>query len=291
VGIGGRRGNAVVRAAAFAYEGRGDDGDLHGMSETGCERGGTDGIVTAAVVIIGNEILSGRTQDENLAFLARGLNGVGVRLREARVIPDDAAIIAATVNAVRARFDYVFTTGGIGPTHDDITAEAIAGAFGVPLVVHPEARRLLETHYRPGDLNEARLRMARVPEGAALLLNPISRAPGFRIGNVFVLPGVPSIMQAIFDELKHRLKGGARVLSRNLSCHLGEGTIAADLALLQARYPDVEIGSYPYFRRGDFGVTLVLRSTDRARLDEATEALAALLRALGGEPEEGLRED
>jgi molybdenum cofactor synthesis domain-containing protein len=291
VGIGERRGNAVVHAAAFAYEGRDDDGNLHGMSETGCEHSGTGGIVTAAIVIIGNEILSGRTQDENLAFLARGLNGVGIRLREARVIPDDAAIIAATVNAMRARFDYVFTTGGIGPTHDDITAEAIAGAFGVPLVVHPEARRLLETHYRPGDLNEARLRMARVPEGAALLLNPISRAPGFRIGNVFVLPGVPSIMQAIFDELKHRLEGGARVLSRNLSCHLGEGTIAADLTLLQARYPDVEIGSYPYFRRGDFGVTLVLRSTDRARLDEATEALAALIRALGGEPKEGLRED
>jgi molybdenum cofactor synthesis domain-containing protein len=261
------------------------------MSETGCERGGTDDMVTACVVIIGNEILSGRTQDENLAFLARGLNTVGVRLREARVIPDDAAVIAATVNAVRAQFDYVFTTGGIGPTHDDITAEAIAGAFGVPLVVHPEARRLLETHYRPGDLNEARLRMARVPEGAMLLLNPISRAPGFRIGNVFVLPGVPSIMQAIFDELKHRLKGGARVLSRSLSCRLGEGTIAADLTLLQGRYPDVEIGSYPYFRRGDFGVTLVLRGTDRARLDAATEELAALIRALGDEPQEGLRED
>ncbi|HJU15258.1 MAG TPA: molybdopterin-binding protein [Stellaceae bacterium] len=256
------------------------------MSETGSGRA----VVTACVVIIGNEILSGRTQDENLGFLARGLNAVGVRLREARVIPDDAATIVATVNAARAAFDYVFTTGGIGPTHDDITAEAIAEAFGVPLVIHPEARRLLETHYRPGDLNEARLRMARVPEGASLLPNPISRAPGFRIGNVFVLPGVPSIMQAIFAELQHRLKGGAPLLARSLSCHLGEGTLAADLALLQERYPDVEIGSYPYFRRGDFGVTLVLRGTERTRLEQATAELAELIRALGGEPQEGLRE-
>jgi molybdenum cofactor synthesis domain-containing protein len=263
------------------------------MSETGCERGGTAerDIVTACVVIIGNEILSGRTQDENLAFLARGLNSVGVRLREARVIPDETAVIIATVNEVRGQFDYVFTTGGIGPTHDDITAQSIADAFGVPLVIHPEARRLLETHYRPGDLNEARLRMARVPEGAVLLPNPISRAPGFRIGNVFVLPGVPSIMQAIFAELKSNLKGGARVLSRSLSCQLGEGTLAAELALLQERYADVEIGSYPYFRRGDFGVTLVLRGTDRARLDMAARDVAALIRALGGEPKEGLRED
>jgi molybdenum cofactor synthesis domain-containing protein len=260
------------------------------MSAGGCEGGGRN-IVTACVVVIGNEILSGRTQDDNLAFLARGLNSVGVRLREARVIPDDAAVIAATVNEMRGKFDYVFTTGGIGPTHDDITAEAIAAAFGVPLVIDPEARRLLETHYRPGDLNAARLRMARVPQGASLLLNPISRAPGFRVGNVFVLPGVPSIMQAIFDELKHRLTGGARMLSRSLSCHLGEGALAADLTLLQARYSDVEIGSYPYFRRGDFGVTLVLRGTDRARLEQATAEAAALIRALGEEPKEGLRED
>ena len=264
------------------------------MHETISERGEAAPareIVTACVVVIGNEILSGRTQDENLAFLARGLNAVGVRLREARVIPDEAATIAATINEVRAAFDYVFTTGGIGPTHDDITAQSIADAFGVPLVIHPEARRLLETHYRPGEINEARLRMARVPEGAVLLPNPISRAPGFRIGNVFVLPGVPSIMQAIFDELKHNLRGGARVLGRSLSCHLGEGTIAADLAALQARFADVEIGSYPYFRRGDFGVTLVLRGTERARLEQATAELAALIRALGGEPQEGLRED
>ena len=247
-------------------------------------------IVTACVLIIGNEILSGRTQDENLGFLARGLNEAGIRLREARVIPDIAEVIIATVNDVRRRFDYVFTTGGIGPTHDDITAQCIADAFGVPLIVDADARRLLETHYPPGQLNAARLRMAMVPEGAVLLPNPISRAPGFQLGNVFVLPGVPSIMQGIFEQLKYRLAGGDKVLSRSISCRLGEGTLAKDLAALQDRWPDVEIGSYPYFRRGDFGVTLVLRSTDRDRLLAATEELRSLVRQLGGEPQDGLGE-
>lgn len=247
-------------------------------------------IVTACVLIIGNEILSGRTQDENLAFLARGLNEAGIRVREARVIPDVPEVIVSTVNDVRRRFDHVFTTGGIGPTHDDITAQCMADAFGVPLILHPDAKRLLETHYPAGHLNEARLRMAMVPQGAALLPNPISRAPGFQIGNVFVLPGVPSIMQGIFAQLKHRLVGGEKVLSRSVSCHLGEGVLAGDLSALQDRYPDVEIGSYPYFRRGDFGVTLVLRGTDRARLGAATEELKALIQTLGGDPQEGLGE-
>jgi len=247
-------------------------------------------IVTACVLIIGNEILSGRTQDANLTFLAKGLNEVGIRLREARVIPDDADVIVSTINEVRRAFDYVFTTGGIGPTHDDITAQCAADAFGVALIVHPEARRLLETHYPPGQLNEARLRMAMVPEGAVLLPNPISRAPGFQIGNVFVLPGVPSIMQGIFEQLKYRLVGGEKLLSRSISCHLAEGTLAQDLAFLQQRYFDIEIGSYPYFRRGDFGVTLVLRGSDRERLAAATGELNMLIRTLGGEPQEGLSE-
>ena len=255
------------------------------------EAGPAPATVSACVVIIGNEILSGRTQDANLAFLAHGLNEVGVRLREARVIPDDADIIIATVNEARRRFDYVFTTGGIGPTHDDITAPSIAQAFGVPLIVHPEARRILESHYPPGGLNEARLRMAQVPEGAALLPNPISRAPGFRIENVYVLPGVPQIMQAIFNELKHRLRGGAKLFSRNVSCTLGEGTIAKDLGALQERYSDLEIGSYPYFRRSDFGVTLVVRGTDRERIAAAIAELMALIRRLGGDPQEGLAEE
>src|SRR5260370_15403862 len=211
-------------------------------------------IVTPCVLIIGNEILSGRTQDANLAFLARGLNEVGIRLREARVIADDAKAIVATVNEVRRSYDYVFTTGGIGPTHDDITSACIAEAFGVPLILHPEGRRILESHYPPGAVNEARLRMAQVPEGASLLLNPISRAPGFRIGNVFVLPGVPQIMQAIFNELQHRLRGGAKLFSRNVSCALSEGAIAKDLGALQERYGDLEIGSGPDFPCPAFAV-------------------------------------
>src|SRR5205085_8867268 len=247
--------------------------------------------VTACVLIIGNEILSGRTQDANLAFLAKGLNEAGIRLREARVVPDDADIIVSTVNEVRRSFDYVFTTGGIGPTHDDITSASIAEAFAVPLIVHPEAKRLLEGHYPPGGLNEARLRMAQVPDGAVLLPNPISRAPGFRIDNVFVLPGVPQIMQALFSELRHRLKGGAKLFSRNVSCALAEGTIAKDLGALQERYGDLEIGSYPYFRRSDFGVTLVVRGIDRGRIGSAIEELKDMIRALGGNPQEGVGED
>jgi molybdenum cofactor synthesis domain-containing protein len=247
-------------------------------------------IVSACVLIIGNEILSGRTQDANLTFLAKGLNEVGIRLREARVIPDDADVIVSTVNEARRAFDYVFTTGGIGPTHDDITAQCVADAFGVALIVHPEAKRLLETHYPPGQLNEARLRMAMVPDGSVLLPNPISRAPGFQIGNVFVLPGVPSIMQGIFEQLRYRLVGGEKLLSRSVSCHLAEGNLAQDLAVLQQRYPEIEIGSYPYFRRGDFGVTLVLRGTEPERLTAATEELKLLIRRLGGEPQEGLSE-
>jgi molybdenum cofactor synthesis domain-containing protein len=262
------------------------------MDEAGTSEhdGVSDKIVTACVLIIGNEILSGRTPDENLAFLAKGLNDVGVRLREARVIPDVAETIVSTVNEARRKYDYVFTTGGIGPTHDDITSPCVADAFGVPLVIHPEARRLLESHYPPGALNEARLRMAQVPEGATLLPNPISRAPGFQMGNVFVLPGVPQIMRAIFGELQHRLKGGAKVLSRSVSCALGEGNLAKPLAELQARYATLDIGSYPYFRRSDFGTTLVLRGIDRDLLAEATEAIKAMIRELGGEPTEGMSE-
>ncbi len=258
----------------------------NGMTQKNPERG----IVTACVLIIGNEILSGRTQDENLAFLARGLNEVGIQVREARVIPDRPEVIVAAVNEARRAFDYVFTTGGIGPTHDDITAQCIADAFALPLIVDPDARRLLESHYPAGHLNEARLRMAMVPEGATLLPNPISQAPGFQIGNVFVLPGVPSIMQGIFAQLTHRLMGGDKILSRSVSCRLGEGVLAKGLGELQARWPDLEIGSYPYFRRGDFGVTLVLRGADRERLAAGAAEVIGLIRALGGDPQEGLSE-
>ncbi len=245
-------------------------------------------IVTAGAVIIGNEILSGRTQDGNLAYLARRLNALGVRLVEARVVADDDAAIAEAVNALRARCDYVFTTGGIGPTHDDITARAIAKAFGVPCRRNPEAVAILERFYADSEhpLNEARLSMADMPEGAELVDNPVSGAPGFRMENVFVFAGVPRIMQAMFEGVKHRLVGGAPVRSRSVAVDLPEGTIAETLARVEAEHPGVEIGSYPYYRSRGFGVKLVLRSVEEDRLATATEALIEALRALGGKPVE-----
>jgi molybdenum cofactor synthesis domain-containing protein len=247
---------------------------------------GSEKTYRACLLIIGNEILSGRTQDANLTYLATKLNEAGIRLKEARVIPDEPEVIVATVNEVRPRFDYVFTTGGIGPTHDDITSECVARAFGVKLILHPDAKRLLETHYKPGQLNEARLRMAHVPEGATLIENPVSRAPGFRIGNVFVLAGVPEVMRAMLDGVVPHLAGGAPVRSRTISCHLAEGVLAAGLGAVQQRYPDLDIGSYPSFRRTGYGVSLVLRGTDDGRLAAAAEEVRALIRELGGDPQE-----
>jgi molybdenum cofactor synthesis domain-containing protein len=243
-------------------------------------------IVTACVLIIGNEILSGRTQDVNLNYIAKGLAQVGVILREARVIPDIAETIVATVNEVRAKFDYVFTTGGIGPTHDDITSECVARAFGVKWTIHPEAHRLFLQHYKPGELNEARLRMAHTPEGATLIPNPVSRAPGFRMGNVFVMAGIPSVMQAMFDNVKGGLDGGPPVLSRTVSCALAEGVVAKGLGEIQARYADLDLGSYPFLRRGEYGVSLVVRGRDPARLDAAKAEIADLVKSLGGAPVE-----
>lgn len=244
--------------------------------------------VTACLLVIGNEILSGRTKDANLPWLAEQLNAIGVRLMEARVIPDVEDVIVRTVNDVRARFDYVLTTGGIGPTHDDITAECIAKAFGVRLLQHPEAVAILKSHYKnPADLNAMRLRMANVPEGGTLIDNPISRAPGFQIGNVFVMAGVPKIMQAMFGGIKHRLQGGAPVLSRTVRVELPEGQMAEGLAALQARFADLEIGSYPSFRMGAKPSTaIVLRGTKADRLAAATAELKTLMRSLGGVPEE-----
>jgi molybdenum cofactor synthesis domain-containing protein len=243
--------------------------------------------VTACFIVIGNEILSGRTQDRNLAHLAGFLNDAGVRLREARVIPDVPEVIIAAVNECRAAYDYVFTSGGIGPTHDDITAECIARAFGVELPVDPRARAILEAHYPPGELNEARLRMARVPVGGELIENPVSKAPGFHIGNVFVLAGVPAIFQAMLESLRHRITGGAPVLSRTIGCPLPEGTMAGPLGELQARYPGIDIGSYPFYRTSRFGVSVVLRSTDAAQLEAAAGDLKRIIHDLGAEPWEG----
>jgi molybdenum cofactor synthesis domain-containing protein len=240
--------------------------------------------VTAAVLIIGNEILSGRTQDVNLAYLAQGLNASGIRVTEARVVADIEDAIIGAVNACRERYDLVFTTGGIGPTHDDITSLSIARAFGVPLRRDPDAVRILETRYAAGELNEARIKMADIPQGGELLENPVSGAPGFRLGNVYVLPGVPSIMRAMFECLRPRLRGGRPVLSRTISAFTTEGCIASSLAKVQETHDRAEIGSYPFIRSGRFGVSLVVRAPDPAVLEAAASAVDSMLRDQGVEP-------
>ncbi len=239
--------------------------------------------VTAALVIIGNEILSGRTQDANLAFLATELNEAGIQMREVRVVPDAEADIVEAVNALRAKHDHVFTTGGIGPTHDDITSASVAKAFDLPYGRHPEAERRLLAYYPPDKVNPARMKMAETPEGAVLIDNPVSVAPGFTIGNVHVLPGVPSILQAMFAGLKPRLQGGATVRSRTLTVVCPEGEIAKALGEIQARHPTVEIGSYPFMRQGSFGTSLVLRSVDQDAIEAAADAILAEIRERGVE--------
>jgi len=247
---------------------------------------------TACVVIIGNEVLSGRTQDANLKYLATRLGQLGIPLREARVIPDEREAIIATINEVRFKFDYVFTTGGIGPTHDDITSECVAAAFGVPWEPHPEAWRRLEAHYArqvpPGEFNAARQRMATMPRGAKLIDNIISVAPGFVIGNVYVLAGVPRIMQAMFEAVAPTLKGGPPIVSATVHAHgLMEGRIAEGLADIQKRYPEVEIGSYPYYRQSGGGVAVVAKGTDADAVHRAARDVLIFLRACGAHPVEG----
>jgi molybdenum cofactor synthesis domain-containing protein len=239
--------------------------------------------VTAALIIIGNEVLSGRTHDKNLPYIAEKLNGVGVRLTEARVIPDIPDIIIRTVRELSASFTYVFTTGGIGPTHDDITADCVAEAMGVAIDIDPEALRRLEIHYENSglEINEARLRMARIPSGATLIDNPISAAPGFRIGNVHVMAGVPKIMQAMLDGILPTLKGGRPMISITLRCSLPEGRIAEGLGALANAYPDVDFGSYPAWTKTAFQVSLVVRGEDPDRVEQAAQAVEGLIRDLG----------
>lgn len=243
---------------------------------------------TAALLIIGNEILSGRTKDANLPYIAGRLNDLGIRLSEVRVVPDLEAEIVDALNALRQRYSYVFTTGGIGPTHDDITADSVARAFGLPVIENPVARRRLEERYADTgiELNEARLRMARTPEGARLIENPVSAAPGFQVENVFVMAGVPNIMQAMFESLQERLVGGDPLLSRTIACQLPEGQLAEGLGNIQSRHPGVDIGSYPSYSSAGFGVAVVLRHTDQGKLDAAADEVLELIRALGGEPDE-----
>jgi len=242
----------------------------------------------ACLLVIGNEVLSGRTQDLNIKFIATGLGEIGIPLREVRVIPDVRDTIVTTVNECRARFDHVFTTGGIGPTHDDITSECVAAAFGVPWERHPEAWARMERHYEPGQFNAARRRMATMPRGATLIDNAVSIAPGFTIGNVHVMAGVPRIMQAMFTALAPTLHGGTPVQSRAVhAAGLLEGSIAEGLGAIQDRYPALDLGSYPYYRLNGNGVALVAKGTDTAALDACIAEVTALIEAQGKTPVPG----
>lgn len=245
--------------------------------------------ITAAVLIIGNEILSGRTHDINLKFLGLELNKLGIQVREARVVPDIEEEIIDAVNQCRAKYNYVFTTGGIGPTHDDITADCIAKAFDQKLIHHPVAEKLLRERIAAmgNEVTEARLRMARTPEHAELLINEVSGAPGFKVDNVFVMAGIPRVMQAMFGAAVPFLERGVTLLSRTIGSFVAEGTIATALSLLQDDYPDIDIGSYPFYFDGKPGSNLVLRGPDQARIDEAGGRLHDLIIDLGGEPVEG----
>lgn len=244
---------------------------------------------TAALLVIGDEILSGRTQDKNVAQVALWLNEQGIRLAEVRVVPDDIERIGEALNALRTRHDYLFTTGGIGPTHDDITVDAVAAAFGVEVVLDPRARKILEDYYRdrPQGLTEARLRMARVPEGAELLENPSSGAPGIRMENVYILAGVPSIAASMLDALTGKLEGGRPVVSVTVGARVAESDVADLLRETEAAHPGVAIGSYPFFKGGGYGANFVIRS-ENGELARATgEELSRRLRSAGYEPVDG----
>ena len=240
---------------------------------------------TAAMLVIGDEILSGRTQDANSNYVARQLTAIGIDLKEVRVVGDVEEEIVAALNALRSRYDFIFTSGGIGPTHDDITADAVAKAFGVGIDYHPEAYALLEARYAPGEFNQARKRMARVPDGGTLIKNSASVAPGFQIENVFVMAGVPMVMRAMMEEVLPRLPRGAPVLSVTISTALAEGTIAQGLADIQKAYPQTAIGSYPWYRDGKFGAQLVVRSRDQAAVEAAARDIEAMAIRLGATPE------
>ena len=244
---------------------------------------------TAALVVIGDEILSGRTEDRNISQVALWLNEQGIRLAEVRVVPDEIKSIADAVNALRLAHDYLFTTGGIGPTHDDITVDAMASAFDVPVTVHPEARKILEDYYRdrPGGLTEARLRMARVPEGAELIVNATSGAPGVKMDNVYILAGVPSIAASMLEGLTGKLEGGRPVVSVTVGARAAESDVADLLRETEAANPGVAIGSYPFFKDGRYGANFVIRSEDGELAQRTGDELASRLREAGYEPVEG----
>ena len=239
---------------------------------------------TAAILVIGDEILSGRTQDSNSNHIARFLTALGIDLKEVRVVSDDEAEIVAGLNALRARYTFIFTTGGIGPTHDDITADAVAKAFGVGIDYHPEAYALLEARSPPGEFNDMRKRMARIPDGASLIKNAVSVAPGFHIGNVYVLAGVPMVMRAMLEAIAPELPRGVTVTSVTVSAQLPEGAIAEGLAAIQKDNPTVSIGSYPFYSDSGPGAQLVTRGRDAEAVERAALAIEAMVRAKGAAP-------
>ena len=226
--------------------------------------------IQAAIIIIGNEILSGRTQDTNTSTLAIWLNSIGVKISEVVIIPDIENKIVETINNIRNLYDYVFTTGGIGPTHDDITAQSVSKAFGLKYEIHKEAFKILEDYYKPGEFNEGRQKMVWMPKGAELILNPTSGAPGFNIENVFCLPGVPSILKSMLGGLKNKIVGGEPILSHTISLRTVESEIADSLKKVQEQNKDVEIGSYPFFHAGKLGVSIVIRSEEQSKINKCS---------------------
>ena len=234
--------------------------------------------VNAAILIIGNEILSGRTQDTNTSTLATWLNSLGVKVNEVRVIPDIEKTIVDTLNVLRKENNYVFTTGGIGPTHDDITAQSVSKAFGLKYEIHKEAFEILEAYYKPGEFNEGRQKMVWMPQNAKLILNPTSGAPGFSVENVFCLPGVPSILKSMLGGLKNRIVGGEPILSQTLSLKTVESEIASSLKKVQNQNHEVEIGSYPFFHAGKLGVSIVIRSENQSKIDECSSQILKFVR-------------
>jgi molybdenum cofactor synthesis domain-containing protein len=243
-------------------------------------------IWTAALLVIGDEILSGRTQDANIAYLAKWLGVQGIRLKEVRVVADEMDSIGDAVNALRIKHDYLFTTGGIGPTHDDITVDAIAAALGVPVIVHPDARAIL-AHYYGDKLTDARLRMARTPDGASLIENPRTKAPGIRVENIFIMAGVPMITQGMLAALDGQLQGGLPVLSRTVAAWTQESAAASTLAAVEKAHAGAQIGSYPFWREGKTGANFVIRATDEGLLATVAAALMAGLREVGIDPVDG----
>ena len=235
--------------------------------------------ITAGIIIIGNEVLSGRTKDINTSTLAKWLNSLGINVKEVRVIPDIESKIIETVNSLRKQFNYIFTTGGIGPTHDDITAESISKAFNLEYGFHKEAYSILEKYYKPGEFNDGRKKMAKMPTTAKLILNPTSGAPGFYVQNVFCLPGVPSILQSMIGGLKNILIGGDPILNLTVSLRTVESEIAKSITEIQNNNTDVEIGSYPFFKAGKLGVSIVLRSSNKDKLDACNSQLIKFIKS------------